>query len=162
MKHKFILAFGILSALIALKPAFSCYRVDDFLISFHGQACFKPYKAYVYKICDNITVNINHKKSIYIPVDFETDLATIPQCLWPILAPTHSLIISPSILHDYLYTCPSGFNRRQVDMIFYNALVKNGLSPLRAYEMYLAVRMFGGSHFAKGPASFICKKYATH
>jgi hypothetical protein len=82
-----------------------------------------------------------------VPPSFDTDLASIPKWLWPFVAPSHSAFISPSILHDYLYTCHNGYTRKEIDYIFYEALVDNGVSGFAAFEMYLAVRMFGSKHY---------------
>ncbi|CAB4149030.1 Campylobacter phage CGC-2007, Cje0229 [uncultured Caudovirales phage] len=121
---------------------------NDFEVTFHDVACIKPFKGYHYLTCKNLDVSINHI-TIIIPQDYQTDLASIPRWLWPFVAPTNSSFIAPSILHDYLYSC-KGYTRREADDIFYRALIKNEVNMLRAYEMYLAVRIFGGKHYECG------------
>jgi len=137
----FILAAGILCA--SARP---CSLARDYRIKFNAHTCIKPYNAYNYVTCHTIPVTIN-KTKIFIPKNFETDLASIPRWLWPIVAPAHSKLMQASILHDYLYAEPEGFNRKEIDSIFYDVLVNNGVDKTHAYLMYSAVRLFGGSHF---------------
>lgn len=121
---------------------------DNPVIVFHDSICIKPHKGYHYKTCHNITVTIDHFILI-IPKNYDTDLASIPRWLWNIISPARSDFIAPSILHDYLYACNYGYKRSEVDEIFYQALVSNGVSKFTAFEMYAAVRIFGNSHFNK-------------
>lgn len=120
----------------------------DYHVRFNDEACIKPFKGYRYLTCKNMSVTINNK-TIIVPQDYQTDLASIPRWLWPIIAPTNSSFIAPSILHDYLYSC-IGYTRKEADDIFYHALIESDVSSMRAYEMYLAVRLFGGSHYDCG------------
>ncbi len=115
-------------------------------VQFQDVACIKPHKGYHYMTCNPIGVTVDGDP-LNIPKDFDTDLASIPRWLWTILAPSRSDFIAPSILHDYLYTCHNGYERQEIDEIFYDSLIDNGVSRIRAYEMYLAVRFFGESHF---------------
>lgn len=118
-------------------------------IQFDAPACIKPVHAYHYQTCRVIQVEID-QSIIEIPHDFNTDLASIPRWYWSILSPAYSGFIAPSILHDYLYTCPNGRTRYEVDSIFYNALRKNDVSILTSLKMYFAVRVFGKSHYSQG------------
>lgn len=136
----------IVTLLILIKPAKACELITNYQIKFGAHPCIKPYKKYDYLTCHAIPVTINEKQ-ISIPQDFQTDLASIPRWMWPVVAPAHSKLMQASILHDYLYTEPNGFNRKEIDSIFYDVLVKNGVDKTHAYLMYNAVRLFGGSHF---------------
>jgi hypothetical protein len=139
--------FGLSLALVFMTPACSITNYDNNeVVTFHDTVCIKPHRAYHYMTCSPITVTIDDF-IVVIPRDFDTDLASIPRWLWPVIAPSRSDFIPPSILHDYLYTCHNGYERKDIDRIFYNALLANGVSRLRAFEMYAAVRMFGDSHF---------------
>ena len=129
---------------------------DDFDIYFYDDPCIIPKQDYTYLTCAAINVVIDYGGrlvSLTIPAEFTTDLASIPRWLWPIIAPTRSDIMGAAILHDYLYSDHMGFTRSEIDEIFLQALLDSGTPMLRAYEMYLAVRVFGGLHFNQGHLS---------
>jgi len=123
-------------------------NVEPPVIVFHNTVCIKPHEGYHYQTCHPITVTIDDFIMI-VPADFDTDLASIPRWLWSIIAPSRSDFIPASILHDYLYTCHNGYGRKEIDTIFYTALRENGVSTMRAYQMYLAVRLFGQGHYSE-------------
>lgn len=137
-----------ISVFLCLIPACSPLYAEDYDIYFADVACIKPHKDYHYMTCAPIAVTIGDSFLI-VPENFDTDLASIPHWLWSFIAPTRSDFMEASILHDYLYTCHSGFSRKDIDGIFYQSLVINGVPKLRAALMYLAVRLFGSSHFNK-------------
>lgn len=118
-------------------------------IQFDAPACIKPVHGYHYQTCRIIQVEID-QSIVEIPHDFNTDLASIPRWYWSILSPAYSGFIAPSILHDYLYGCPNGRTRYDIDSIFYNALRENDVSLFTALKMYFAVRVFGKSHYSNG------------
>jgi len=136
----------LLARIIAFLMPVICYACPTYDVIFHDTACIKPYKNYEYQTCHGITITIDHF-ILKIPKNFDTDLASIPRWLWIIIAPSRSDIIAPAILHDYLYSCHNGFTRKEVDNIFLNALIRNGVSKFRAYQMYYAVRLFGSNHY---------------
>jgi len=94
-------------------------------------------------------VTIDDKKYT-VPKNFETDLASIPRLLWPLLAPQYSGFVAPAIIHDYLYRCNNAITRKFADEVLYSALIADNVTPFTASKFYLAVRLFGGSHFNKG------------
>lgn len=125
-------------------------KKDDFQIYFADVPCIRPYQNYSYFTCDNLNVIIIGNGITYpieIPSGFYTDLVSVPRWLWPFIAPARSEFMASAILHDYLYGCNMGFTRAQIDRIFLVALLNNGVSMMSAYQMYWAVRIFGGTHF---------------
>lgn len=108
--------------------------------------CIKPMIGYHYQTCNKIVFKINHEDFI-IPANFETDLASIPKIAWPILAPSHSSLIRPAIIHDWLYRKTCDFTRFQTDLIFYHMLVNDGVSKFKASIMFYAVRWFGWNYY---------------
>lgn len=142
MKLKAIFSINMLILITGCTLSYA----KHYVVRFEDVACIKPHQGYHYMTCSPITVTINDKE-VNIPPNFDTDLASIPRWLWAIIAPSRSDFIAPSILHDYLYACPNGYKRQEADEIFYNALIDNGVSKLGAYEMYLAVRIFGQAYF---------------
>lgn len=119
-------------------------------ISFHTAfitpVCIKPYKDYRYSICHDVKFIV--KKQIFtIPKGFKTDLASIPKIAWPIMAPSHSDLIRAAIVHDWFYRMTCDFNRKDTDLIFYYMLKNDGVSTIRAFLMYYAVRFFGWNYY---------------
>lgn len=110
--------------------------------AFYSPICIEPYKAYHYHVCTDIHFKIENKNYV-IPKGFETDLASIPRFMWPIIAPANSSFIKPAIVHDWFYRKTCDYNRKQTDLIFYHLLRNEGVSWAQASAMYYAVRLFG-------------------
>lgn len=115
-------------------------------VIFLNEACIKPYEGYDYRTCDAMKVKIDGEKYI-VPKDFKTDLASIPRPLWPIFAPQYSGFVAPAILHDYLYRCDLPVTRQYADEVLYSALITENVTAWTAAKFYMAVRLFGSSHF---------------
>lgn len=113
---------------------------------FLTNTCIKPLIDYHYLTCKRIDFTIN-KEHFYIPANFETDLASIPKIAWPIMAPAHSSLIRPAIVHDWFYRKTCDFTRFETDLIFYHMLRNEGVSKFRASIMYYAVRLFGANYY---------------
>lgn len=123
---------------------------DVHKVKIRGQACVKPDKDYSYKTCERIDVmadNIFYR----IPVNFKTDLASIPKWYWSVISPAKSEFMRASIVHDYFYRCSSDFTRKQADELFYTLLRHDGASQYNSMKMYLAVRFFGEPNFQANP-----------
>jgi hypothetical protein len=114
--------------------------------AFLTPVCIKPYKAYRYHTCSDIEFVID-KEHYSIPKAFQTDLASIPKIAWPIMAPSHSSLIRPAIVHDWFYRKTCDFTRKQADLIFYHMLRNEGIGVMRASIMFYAVRFFGWPFF---------------
>ena len=82
--------------------------------------------------------------SIRVPKGFVTDYASIPRIFRPIVLPygKHS---GASVVHDYLYSkgCNLNIERKKADKIFLEILKEEGVNPILARLMYIAVRIFG-------------------
>ncbi len=114
--------------------------------AFTTEVCIKPYKNYYYHTCHDIKFSVDGKQFI-IPKGFKTDLASFPKIAWPIMAPAHSSLIRPAIVHDWFYRKTCDFTRIQADLIFYHMLKNDGITNLRASLMYYAVRWFGYKYY---------------
>lgn len=145
IRHGLVFAFCMY---ITLTVMVGCAHFHQ--IIFKNDACIIPVKGYNYRTCDRMEVLIDEKTFI-VPKDFETDLASIPRLLWPVLAPQYTSFVNPGILHDYLYRCNNNVTRRYADEVLYSALITNGVTAFTASKFYLAVRLFGGSHFEEAP-----------
>lgn len=124
-----------------------CYAIKDSIhTEFLAACCIKPFYGYHYQTCKKITFIVNQRE-FEIPANFETDLASIPKVVWPIMAPAHSSLIRAAIVHDYFYRKTCDFTRYEADLIFYHVLVNDGISPIRASIMFYAVRLFGWQYY---------------
>lgn len=122
---------------------------ESYDVKIRDEACIKPHWGYRYLTCAPMHVQIDNTL-IIVPANFDTDLASIPRLLWPFIAPTRSDFILASILHDYLYSCTSDFNRYQIDSVFYSSLRSSNVPVSTSMKMYLAVRIFGSRHYSCG------------
>lgn len=78
---------------------------------------------------------------IDVPAGYETDLASVPRCLWMIFPP-HGRYAKAAIVHDYLYSQAIG-TKAFADNVFNEAMVVLGVPKWRRLTMYWAVRCFG-------------------
>ncbi len=134
--------------LILLVTTFLYGCVNHLHTEIKSDVCIKPLKAYTYLTCLDIEFSVDSEKFI-IPKGFETNLASIPKIAWPILAPAHSSLIRPAIIHDWFYRKTCVFTRKQVDLIFFHMMLNDGISVLRANIMYYAVRLFGWGFYSE-------------
>lgn len=111
-----------------------------------GNACIKPFKDYTFSTCFDLNFYIDDK-ILLVPEGFKTDLASIPRIFWSFVAPYNSRLIAPAIIHDWLYSEYSDITRKDADNVFYELLVKNGLSSIFSSLAYYCVRIFGAPHF---------------
>ena len=92
-------------------------------------------------------------KTITVPAGLVTDFASIPRAAWEFLDPEDPIIVWPSVIHDYLYTCkgklPDGtkYNREKADAVLREAMEFCGASSVKREAVYQAVRAFGGAHW---------------
>nr|VFK14586.1 MAG: Protein of unknown function (DUF1353) [Candidatus Kentron sp. LFY] len=84
-------------------------------------------------------------ETISVPSGFETDLASTPRIMWPILPP-HGKYMKAAILHDYLYA-QGELERKRADDIFLEAMTVQGVMAWKIQAMYLAVRFFGWAFY---------------
>ena len=87
-----------------------------------------------------------------IPVNFETDFASVPR--WPVVYLKYGGRASAAaIVHDYLYNYGMALgliqDREEADFVFLDAMLDTKVDPDIAQEMFDGVRQFGESHFHK-------------
>lgn len=82
-----------------------------------------------------------------VPAGFKTDLASIPGVLQSIF-PHDGKYTEAAILHDFLYG-KAVCSRWMADAIFREGMKNSGVSVWVRFTLWLAVRIFGGSHFSK-------------
>lgn len=133
-----------------------CYTIHDSIhTEFLTSTCIKPFYDYHYHTCNKIKFTVNDRE-FEIPANFDTDLASIPKVVWSIMAPAHSSLIRPAIVHDWFYRKTCDFTRYETDLIFYHMLKNDGISTLRASIMFYAVRWFGWNYYNK---DYCAKKF---
>jgi hypothetical protein len=129
-----------------------CVRHYD--IRFLNQPVIKPYEKFDFKLAEPFEVQIKTKRPrtsrlITIRKGFVTDLASVPRIMWACYSPNDARTIPAAILHDYLYRYKLDFTRKEVDDMFYFALVKGHTKPRTALKYYIGVRLFGWMFYQK-------------
>lgn len=116
-------------------------------IIFSDEPAISPVIDFTYELDKNFEVQIDGEDYI-VPMGFKTDLASIPRFLWSILPPQQADYVAPAILHDFFYE--TGLvNRRLADSILFCYLRRNGVGVFVSNLMWIAVRLFGKSHYVK-------------
>lgn len=85
-------------------------------------------------------------RRLHVPAGFLTDGASIPPLMWPVVGHPYSpSSLRAAILHDWLCRNPDAHAMPSpaVHRLFYASLRADGVAWLRAWAMWLAVRVFG-------------------
>lgn len=86
-------------------------------------------------------LSFHQKWIIRVPKGYETDLASIPRILWPLISPFDEYALG-SIVHDYLYDSKI-VSRWIADCVFIEAMKRSEISFLKIVLFFIAIRMFG-------------------
>jgi hypothetical protein len=88
-------------------------------------------------------------KTITAPAGHRTDFCSVPRVplAYDMLG---NRARKSGAIHDWLYTSHE-LTREQADEVLREMLILNGVSPCEAEQFYLAVRMFGASHWGPEP-----------
>lgn len=86
------------------------------------------------------------ERLIRVPAGFETDFASVPRLLWPILDPTGPYG-KAAVLHDWLYRTRGLATRDQADRVFLEAMEALGVGWWTRTIMYRGVRVGGGRSY---------------
>ena len=109
-----------------------------------GYNCKNKKKPFYLLYAVYVIVSYANKK-IYLKLDdanFKSDGCTLWKIFWLILGCPHSPEYLPaSLIHDWILEHPEtvNYNRRLASRIFKTVLLNEGVSPLKAQIMYLAV-----------------------
>lgn len=89
---------------------------------------------------------------VTVPAGFESDGASIPPPLWPILGPPiGSSHLIPSIIHDYLCKTATTYPQRLLgDAVFFCLLKQHDVPRWKRCLMYLGVRFYGRFVWKRG------------
>lgn len=111
-----------------------------------------------------ITINRgHHAHHLKIPDGYEFDLASIPRCLWSLIAPFELSLVAP-LVHDVLYQyagrLPAGwldpqaeFSRRDADNLFLELMTLEGIVWWKRVAAYRAVRFFSSIFWDRNSAT---------
>lgn len=81
---------------------------------------------------------------ITVPVDYETDLASVPRLLWNIIRPDDPVARRAAVIHDYIYTNLTNYlTKKQADDLFQEMLLVDGAYRFKAWLMWCGVRVGG-------------------
>src|SRR5512139_2730474 len=94
---------------------------------------------YKFKLLEPLLYD-NNKILITIYPDFIFDGASIPKVLWSLVGcPIGDSYSRAACLHDALYASRL-FRKRECDILFYQAMLSDGVSKVKAREFYYAVK----------------------
>lgn len=122
--------------------------------------CFPdPLSLDFHKVQDGSTIfRITHRYrvitsagTVTVPEGFLTDGASVPRFFWNILQPFGEYFPA-ALLHDFLYSKGGAvypFSRRQVDVLFLEAMYNIGVGWATRHTIYTAVRLFGRKPWKK-------------
>lgn len=96
----------------------------------------------LFKNLTPVYYRLSNGREITVPKGFEHDFASVPKLLWGII-PSVGKHMNAAVLHDYLYDERIG-RREEADHEFWYLMIRDGVHPMKAGVMYLAVRLFGG------------------
>lgn len=87
-----------------------------------------------------------------LPAGFETDGASIPRFLWRVCGtPLQTPRLYAALVHDYLYGGGDKYaTRADADALFRDIQIALGVSRVKAYIEYYALRLCGASHWKGG------------
>lgn len=88
-------------------------------------------------------------RSLVIPRGFATDGASIPRALWRVCGtPLDVPRLYAAIVHDYLYSGGvAGVTRAEADAVYRDMQIALGVSRLKAWTEWAALRVCGASHW---------------
>ena len=90
----------------------------------------------VYHVWDEHSTEI-----ITVPAWYEFDWASVPMIFGPLIQRVEPKTISPACVHDWLYTQWRRYTQKKSDQIFYEALIASWVPTIKAYIMYIGVRL---------------------
>ena len=85
---------------------------------------------------------------VTVPKGFRTDFASVPRLPFAYWLFGGDFDDEAATVHDFLYT-DGKVPRAQADAVFLEALRVLGVPRWRRWPMWLGVRLFGGSHYAR-------------
>lgn len=101
-----------------------------------------PYGLDSWVLMEDHKVTTDSGFTITVPKGFVTDLDSVPRIPFVFFI-AKGRTVESAVVHDYLYR--TGLvSRKEADDIFYELMIKEGVSSFRSWYIYSAVRLFGG------------------
>lgn len=94
----------------------------------------------VFRVVEDFSYNTDSGETITVPVDFETDFASVPRFFWRVFPP-HGLYGKAAVLHDFLRN-DENCSKKYADGVFYEAMVSLKVPYWKRSLIYAAVRIF--------------------
>lgn len=96
-----------------------------------------------FELLQDVVITLSNGQEITIAAGYKTDFASVPRLLWGIVSTVgkHNLA---TLIHDWIYDNRIG-TRKAADLEMLYWLRKSGVSDVKAYMMYVAVRIGGKS-----------------
>jgi hypothetical protein len=95
-----------------------------------------------YKLLEDVTVSTLGYR-ITVKKGLVSDGASVPKVFWNIIgSPFTGAYTLPALVHDALYMSEA-VDRSEADAIFFDLMEQSGVSFLKRYVMYYAVRVGG-------------------
>jgi hypothetical protein len=122
--------------------------------AFNGEVVLEELDGSFWRLQNDFSYE-NDNVKITVKSGFITDGASIPRWLWSIVGnPLESDLLKPAIIHDGLYAIMK-LTRLESDKLLKEMLLFNGTAKIKAFLVYYAVRLFGGSHWDKNTADMM-------
>lgn len=87
-------------------------------------------------------------REVVVPADDQSDCGSISnRFLRALLSPHEWNFVRAFRLHDHLYN--GAADRLDADLVFHAAMREEGCDAFRSLAAFLAVRLFGGSHYKR-------------
>lgn len=103
-----------------------------------------PGRTHMYEVAEPYTYTTLEGEKITVPEGFETDLASIPRFMWPIVGP-HELGFTAPAVHDYLRSLPGysgGVKRLKADKIFAEIMLRQKVADMKRNSSHSAVKFW--------------------
>ena len=91
------------------------------------------------------TLTLNDGRIIFIPKGFIFDFASTPRITWRLFPPATGKHRIPALIHDWLVAAKT-VSWEEAAKIFLQAMKQAGVSKIKRYTMYYAVRIWGYFH----------------
>ena len=94
--------------------------------------------------------NLTHNNYTFnIPAGFQTNGASTPKWLWPVLLSRDGVHRAAVLIHDYCYAGHVHISRKTADQIFRDMMINYGVPKIRAWIAYCGVRIFGSLYWQR-------------
>ena len=106
----------------------------------------------LWKVFNAVAYNLEDGRSLYVPRDFVTDFASIPQILWFLWPPWRWDYGPAALVHDMGYFMhrelnDTTFTRKEIDDLFLRIMQERNTPEFTANAMYKTVRLVGDSNW---------------